>query len=194
VSKKLVLKSLAALLLATPLLACAESQLTVGTGSAAAKLNFQIVIPRVLFLGVGTGSATPLATNTTVDTVTFDYTTNPLAVGTGAAAATVTGAAVPVRVFGNNGVVQIGVTNPANLSNGATPTPDTIAFTAITVTSSDATNLNAPAMGGAAVNAVVSSGTKVTARNATWTYAYANTAQAAAGTYTGQVTYTATMP
>ena len=36
VSKKLVLKSLAALMLATPLLASAESQLTVGAGTAAA--------------------------------------------------------------------------------------------------------------------------------------------------------------
>lgn len=189
-SKKLVLKSLAALMLATPLLASAESQLTVGAGSAAAKLNFQIVIPRVLFLGVGTGSATPLATNATVDTVTFDYSSNALDVGTGAAASTITGAVVPVRVFGNNGQIQIAITNPANLVSGA----DTLPFTDITVTSSDATNLNAPAMGGAAVNPVISSGTKVTSRTANWTYAYANTAQAAAGTYTGQVTYTATMP
>jgi hypothetical protein len=190
-SKKLVLKSLAALLLASPLLASAESQLTVGAGTASARLNFQIVIPRVLFLGVGTGSATPLATNATIDTVTFDYTSNPLAVGTGAAAGTVTGAVVPVRVFGNNGQIQIAITNPANLGNGS---GDTIAFTDITVVSSDATNLNAPAMGGAAVNPVISSGTKVTSRTANWTYAYANTAQAAAGTYTGQVTYTASMP
>jgi hypothetical protein len=77
------------------------------------------------------------------------------------------------------------------LGNGS---GDTIAFTDITVVSSDATNLNAPAMGGAAVNPVISTGTKVTSRTANWTYAYANTAQAAAGTYTGQVTYTASMP
>jgi hypothetical protein len=190
-SKKLILKTLAAALLATPLLASAESQLVVGAGSAQARLNFQIVIPRVLFLGVGQGAALPLANNINIDTVTFDYTTNPLAVSTGAAAAVVTGAAVPVRVFGNNGVIQIAVSNPATLGNG---NGDTIAFTDIGVTSSDATNLNAPVMSGAPVNAVVSSGTKVTSRNATWTYAYANTAAAAAGTYTGQVTYTATMP
>jgi hypothetical protein len=190
VSKKLVLKSLAALLLATPLLASAGSQLTVGTGSAAAKLNFQIVIPRVLFLGVGTGAALPLATDTTVDQVSFNYTTNPLDVGTGAVAGAVTGNVVPVRVFGNNGQIQITATNAANLTSGT----DTIPFADITVASSDSTNLNAPAMGGGVVSPVLSGGSKVTVRNANWTYSYANTAQAAAGTYTGQVTYTATMP
>jgi hypothetical protein len=34
----------------------------------------------------------------------------------------------------------------------------------------------------------------VTNRTANWTYAYANTANAAAGTYEGTITYTATMP
>ena len=34
----------------------------------------------------------------------------------------------------------------------------------------------------------------VTNRTATWNFAYSNTAVAAPGTYTGQVTYTATMP
>jgi hypothetical protein len=191
VSKKLVLKSLAAVALAFPLLASAESQLTVGTGSAAAKLNFEIKIPRVLFLGVGSGAATPLSNNATVDLVSFDYTNNPLAVGTGptGTANTISGNVVPVRVFGNNGQIVITATNPANLASGT----DTIAFSEISATSSD-TNLPAPALGGGTANPVLSGGSKVTVRNANWTFAYANNTQAAAGTYTGQVTYTATMP
>ena len=84
--KALLLKSALALALATPLLASAESQLVTGAGSATARLDFRVVVPRILFLAVGTGSGA-FATNTTIDTVTFDYTGNPAAVGTGAAAA-----------------------------------------------------------------------------------------------------------
>jgi hypothetical protein len=118
--KKLALVSALALssLLTTP--AQAESSFVVGTGSAAANLNFKVVIPRVLFLGVGTGAATtPMATNSTKDTLTFDYTTNAAALGTGAAAASVTnngpvpaGGGFPVRVFGNGGQITLTTTNP----------------------------------------------------------------------------------
>jgi hypothetical protein len=192
VSKKLVLKSLAAIAMAFPLLASAESQLTVGTGSAAAKLDFRVVIPRVLFLGVGTGSASsPLATDTTVNEVVFDYTNNPLAVNTGAAASTITGNMVPVRVFGNNGAVTITSTNSGNLVNGATPA-DTIAFTQISTASSNEADFPAPAANGGVV--VPTRTGKVTRQAADWTFTYLNTVDAAAGTYTGRVTYTATMP
>lgn len=176
-------------MLATPLMASAESQLVNGAGAAAARLNFRVVIPRVLFLGVGTGSAMPLASDTTVDQVLFDYTNNSAAVGTGAAAATITGASVAVRVFGNNGQIVITTTNPANLTSGA----DTIPFTSITGASSDATNLPVPAFSGGTASPVINGG-RVTNRTATWTFSYANTLAAPAGIYDGQATYTATMP
>lgn len=101
--KNLVLKSALALSLASPLLASAESQL-VNTGSAVARLDFRVIVPRVLFLGVGAGAdaATP-GNNADVSTVTFDFTNNPAAVGTGGAAAVISGNVVPVRVIGNNG-------------------------------------------------------------------------------------------
>ncbi len=185
-----ITKSALALMLATPLMASAESQLVNGAGAAAARLNFRVIIPRVLFLGVGTGAlVTPLATNAAVDTVIFDYTTNPNDVGSGLVAGAVTGNVVPVRVFGNNGQISIAVTNPANLVSGTDNSP----FTSITAVSSDATNLPVPAFGGAAVAPVLSAG-RVTDRSATWTFSYANTLNAAAGTYNGQATYTATMP
>ncbi|WP_372656992.1 hypothetical protein [Hydrogenophaga sp.] len=191
--KSVFLKSALALALVSPLLASAESQLTVGAGSAAARLDFRVVIPRVLFLAVGTGSAA-LANNTTIDQVSFDYTTNPADVGTGAVAGAITGNVVPVRALGNNGVIALASTNTGALTNA---TGDTIPWTQITATSSDATNFPSPAPTGASVNLGLSSGTKVTSRSANWTFAYGNTTVAAPGTYgttNGRVTYTATMP
>lgn len=195
-NKSLILKSAIALALAAPLLASAESQLVIGTGNATADLNFRVVVPRVLFLGVGTGSTT-LANNTTENTVTFDYSTNAAALGTGAAAAVITGNVVPVRVVGNNGQITLSATTTGALTNG---TADTIAWSQITSTSSLAALPSPviPATGtGATSNVTVSSGTKVTDRSANWTFSYANAAVVAPGTYgttNGRVTYTAAMP
>lgn len=95
--KALLLKSALALALAAPLLASAESQLVVGTGAATARLDVRVIIPRVLFLAVGTGEA-GTTTNATIDTLTFDYTATPADVGSGTASA---GQTVNVRVRGN---------------------------------------------------------------------------------------------
>ncbi|MDM7944626.1 MAG: hypothetical protein QUV35_18550 [Hydrogenophaga sp.] len=198
--KALLLKSTLALALATPLLASAESQL-VNTGPAVARLDFRVIIPRVLFLGVGTGAtAVPEATNTTVDLVTFDYTTNPGAVGSGAVAGSITGAVVPVRVMGNNGQIVLTAATTGGLSNGD---GDTIPWTEITATTSAATLPSPviPATGtGAGSNVTLSSGTKITDRSADWTFSFANSTVVPAGIYgatvanNGRVTYTATMP
>lgn len=188
----LVLKTTLALALASPLLASAESQLVIGTGSATADLNFRVIVPRVLFLAVGTG-ATGLANNTTEDTVSFDYSTNPAALGTGAVAGAVTGNVVPVRVLGNNGVVALTSTNTGALTNA---TGDTIPWSQISVVSSDIPNFPSPALTGASVNLAVTAG-RVTNRTANWTFSYANSAVVAPGTYgvtNGRVTYTASMP
>ena len=197
--KALLIKLAAALAVATPLMASAESQLVTGAGSATARLDFRVIVPRVLFLGVGTGAAS-LATNATIDMVTFDYTTNPAAVGTGATAGAVTGNVVPVRVLGNNGQITLTAATTGALSNGS---GDTIPWSEISAT----TNLAAlpspviPATGtGAASNVTLSSGTKITDRSANWTFSYANSAVVAPGTYgatvpnNGRVTYTAAMP
>jgi hypothetical protein len=187
VKKSLILKSAIALALAAPLLASAESELTVGTGSAAARLNFQVVIPRVLYLAVGTGNAT-LADNTTVDLLSYDYTANVAAIGNGTDSAAQT---VNVRVQGNNGQIAVGaVGSGTGLVSSLAPT-DIIPWTEILASSSTPT-FNAPAVG-ASANPTLSAG-KVTNRTATWSFAYSNTNIPAPGTYTGQVTYTATMP
>ncbi|HEX5739593.1 MAG TPA: hypothetical protein VFY22_13875 [Hydrogenophaga sp.] len=192
--KTLFVHTAVALAVAAPLLAHADSELVNGAGSAAANLDLRVVIPRVLFLGVGTGSGTPLATNAAVDSLTFDYSTNPLDVGTGNAAGSITntgpspaGASIPVRVFGNNGQVTITATNPAVLTSGT----DTIPFTELSVASSNAA-FAAPAFGGGTSLPTLAG--RVTNQTADWTYSYANTTTPAFGTYEGRVTYTATMP
>ena len=209
-TRRLVQVTAALTLAATPLLGMAESNYQTGVATAAAgavaRLDFSIIIPKVLFLGVGTGSAgTAVANNTAIDLVTFDYTTNPGAVGLGTAAGTITGNVVPVRVLGNNGAISLVASTAGALTDGGT---NTIPWSEITAVSSDAANLPSPAIpvtgNGAATNVVVSSG-KVTNRTANWTYSYANTTVVAAGTYggagttaaaknSGRVTYTATMP
>ncbi len=180
-----------AMLLAAPIMAAAESSLTNGAGSSAAHLNFRVTIPRVLFLAVGSGSgAGPLANNATVNRATFNYTNNPQAVGTGAAAATMTGRVVRVHVYGNNGQITITATNPANLTSGT----NTIPFSQFSVVSNSPGTLPAPAMGGGVVSPQLNAATsRITDRRANWTFSYANTVTPAAGTYNGQVTYTASM-
>lgn len=195
--KNLLLKTSLALALATPLLASAESQLVVGgSGSATARLDFRVIVPRVLFLGVGTGAG-GLATNGAIDTVTFDYTTNPAAVGTGAPAGVITGNVVPVRVIGNNGQVTLAASTLGALTNA---TGDTIPWSQITATSS-LPALPSPVIpdtgAGLASDVTLSSGTKVTDRSANWTFSYANDDVVAPGTYgttNGRVVYTAAMP
>ncbi len=198
---KLLVKSAIAMALAAPMFTSAESVVTTGAGTltAAARLDFTIIIPKVLFLAVGTGSA-GLVANPAINMVTFNYTTNPTAIGTGAAAGAISGNAVPVRVLGNNGAITVTAATTGAMRNGL---GDTIPWSQISAVSSDAANFPSPAIPltgtGAASNIAVSSG-KVTNRTATWTYSYANAAVVAAGTYgatTGnnsRITYTATMP
>ncbi|MDO8889769.1 MAG: hypothetical protein Q8S92_08620 [Hydrogenophaga sp.] len=197
--KALLLKTTLALALATPLLASAESQL-VTTGNAVARLDFRVIIPRVLFLGVGTGATTvPVATNTNVDLVTFDYTTNPAAVGTGAVAGVINGNVVPVRVVGNNGQIVLTAATSGALSNGS---GDTIPWSQISATTNvpELPSPVIPLTGTGAGSNVTLNGTKTTDRSANWTFSFANSAVVPAGTYgatvanNSRVTYTATMP
>ena len=221
--KKLLLVSLVAGLASVA--AQAESNYnTSGTGGASAKLDFKIVIPRVLFLQVGTGSpVTALANLTTVNEVVFDMSlaANLPTIGNGTAVAGTGGdlgsGRVTVRVMGNSGDVQL-VSNNAGgpMTNGGTgPGLRTIGWDKITVataplataTGGDWTNggithpaFNTTAGGGNSVTAVTLSSTNnVVKREAMWTFAYANDTTPAAGTYgtatnEGQVTYTASAP
>ncbi len=199
--KKLALITALIAAFAVPHAAQAEST-AVTTGNATARLDFRVIIPRVLFLAVGSGATgTALTANGVIDQVTFDYTTNSGAVGSGAAAAVITGNVVPVRVVGNNGIVALTATTTGALTNGIAT--EVIPWSEITVVSDQAATLPSPVIPltglGAGSNVTVSSGTKVTNRTANWTYSYANSAVLPAGTYgtvtnNGRITYTASMP
>lgn len=194
----------AALLASAPMIANAESNFQTGTGSltATARLDFQIVVPKFLYLRVGTG--TNLANNTTVDLVNFTVSATGVGGGTGAVTTTggdLTGGKVTARVQGNGGNVTLSSTTAGALNDGGT---NTISYsqisTAATVLTSG-TALAAPALAdGATTNTTVTATAGVVNRDAQWAYTYANSAVVAAGTYggvnvnNGRVTYTAVSP
>lgn len=161
----------------------AQAESTVNSGAAlnlatSARLNVSVVVPRVIYLRVGTG--TDFTPSGTIDTVSF----TPGAAA-GNATAIAGGATVAVRLFSTGTGVTLGSTGSGTgLANGALVIP----WTQISATS---VGLTHPTIG-AAASAVAPTGA-ITDRIAVWTFSYANAA-AAAGTYTGQVTYTATLP
>src|SRR3546814_12911547 len=91
------------------LAANAESQYVDGSGSASADLDFQIIIPRILFLRVGTG--TDFADNGAIDLISFNVPGASLGNGTSVAATATSGdlgnGAVTARVLGNGGNVTL---------------------------------------------------------------------------------------
>ncbi len=195
-----------AILAATPMLAQAESQYVTGTGNATARLDFQITVPRVLYLRVGTG--TEYANNTAINQIAFVVPGATMGDGTPVAASAASGdlgnGVVTARVLGNNGTITLSSATLGALSNGAagdTISYGQIATAAATLTS--ATALPAPTLvdgGSNSVTVAPTAGTRVVSRDARWTYTYANSAIVAPGTYGGvnannsRVTYTAAMP
>jgi hypothetical protein len=201
------IKTAIALALAAPLFAHAESAVNTGAGSpitASARLDFQITIPRVLFLQVGTG--TNMAANATINQIAFSVPAANVGDGVAVAATALSGdlgnGTVTAKVIGNNGTITFTSTTTGALGNGA---GDTISFADIVTTvasNTTPTSLAHPALADAATTTVTltpASG-KVINRDAKWTYTYANTSVAAPGTYGGvntnnsRVTYTASMP
>jgi hypothetical protein len=201
------LKALAvALALAAPLAANAESNFQSGGGAlnATARVDFTIVIPRILFLQVGTGAL--FANNATVNLITFDVPAASVGSGTPVAATVGSGdignGTVTARLIGNGGDVSFNVSTPGALTNAS---GDTINYTEITTTAAALGGvpllLSAPTLvngAGAAGNIVAVN--RVVNRGAQWTYAYANTNPVGSGTYggvgvqNGRATYTASLP
>jgi hypothetical protein len=205
--KKIAIATALALLFGTP--AFAESDVNTGAGpatSAAAKLDFQVVIPRVLFLQVGTGTAQ--ADNTAVDKIVF---TVPAAnLGDASAIAGVggdlTAGEVSVRLFGNGGDISLTSASPggADLVNAA---GDSIPWTELAIaTAAGPTTggFSATAIAHPAINdptgVTVTATSKVIRQSGTWKFSYKNTKAYAEGNYGGtnqrnsRVTYTAAMP
>ncbi len=218
--KKLALALAAASALTVPMLAQAESDINTAAGpnsTATARLDFQIVIPRVLFLQVGTG--TVLADNTAIDMVSFtvpaaNLGNNTAIAGTGG---NLTGGAVTVRVFGNNGNIGLTASTNGPLGNGA---GDTIPWSEISVaatapttpaagfTATAITHPAIPAGPGTGAATTLTATNKVVRQEGIWTFKYDNTTAYAAGTYggagpaspnntglnNGRIVYTATLP
>lgn len=167
--------------------ALAESQFTTGNTAnlqASARLDFQINIPRFISFQVGT-------TGAVVDEVVFNVAAAD--VGNGTAVGPTSGSPVAVTLKGNGGAINLTAdTTGSSLTSGS----DIIPFTQINSTTASGT-ITAPTLvqnGVSAAVAVPVSLGRVTDRSATWSYTYANTAIVGAGTYDGQVRYTATMP
>ncbi|CAN7671912.1 MULTISPECIES: hypothetical protein [unclassified Variovorax] len=212
--KKLILVT--ALAAIAPLAAQAESNFVTGSGaqSAAAKLDFKVVVPKVLFLQVGTG--TNLANNATVDSVTFDVPAGAIGNGTAVAGTggDLAGGGVTVRVLGNSGTVSLTNATTGQLSSGVAGNPTVpwadivVTAGALATTTTGYTNaaiahppFNDAAGGGASATATtLAASAGLVRREGSWTFAYANTATLPAGTYgdtlgnNGRVTYTATAP
>jgi hypothetical protein len=206
------LKSLlGAAALTLPLIAFGESNLQTGTTAltATAHVDFSIVIPKILYLRVGTGStytgATPaLSSVGTIDAITFSPAGGTVGNGTAVAGVggDLTGGVETAAIVSNFGNVTLVATATGALSDGA---GDSIPFTQITTASSQLTSttpLPAPVLSNGASSTVTltAPATKIITQDAKWTFSYANTVTAPSGTYggtaalNGTVTYTATMP
>jgi hypothetical protein len=197
----------------------AESNFATGTAAAvpivAAKLDFRITIPRVLYLRVGTG--TDSANNTAVDTIDFAPAAANVGSGTAVAATAASGdltnGAVTVRIYGNNGNITLNSANTGPLNNSVAAqtipwsqiavTPAALAATTAGYTNGAITHptFNAGAAGGAGTATMLTaSATNMVRQEGKWTFSYANTVLPTAGTYggvnvnAGRVTYTASMP
>jgi hypothetical protein len=208
----IVIKSLlGAGALTLPLLAFSESNVQTGAATASpgatAHLDFSIVIPKVLYLRVGTGSAYTtgnLTSVNTIDLITFTPAAGTVGNGTAVAGTggDLTGGVETAAVVSNSGNVTLNATASGALTDTTT---DTIPFTQITTaatTLTSTTALPAPALSnGTSSNVVLTAPTsKLIVQDAKWTYSYANAANVPAGTYGGvntgnsRVVYTATMP
>jgi len=197
--------------LALPLMASAESNVQSGAATAApgatAHVDFSIVIPKILYLRVGTGSSYTtgaLTSNGAIDLVTFSPTAAQVGNGTAVAGTggDLTGGVETAAIVSNSGNVTLNATATGPLTDG---NGDSIPFSQITTTATtltSATALPAPTLTNAtSANVVLTApATKVIVQDAKWTFAYANAAMVPSGTYGGvntnggRVVYTATMP
>lgn len=174
----------------------AQAESNLGSASASASLDFQVVIPGLVFLQVGTGTFRQDVD--TVDEIVFDVQPEQLVSGGSVVATADSGnegsGRVDVRVWGNIGSLQLSSSALTQLTDAA---GNEIPWSEITV---DTAGGNAPqhglfdADGNMSVTLTAPGQSKVVNREGTWTYSYANTTQPSQGTYSGLVTYTVANP
>lgn len=189
--------------LGMPMWVHAESVVSTGAGalSAAARLDFRVTIPKVLFLQVGTG--TMMATNTAgINLIDFVVPAGSAGTGTPIAATAGSGdvgnGTVTARIRSNGGAITLVTATTGALTSGT----DTLAFTQIGASAAAGATPNlfsAPALTNGSASAVVPvTGGSITDRDALWTFSYLNAALVPPGTYggtatNGRVTYTASV-
>lgn len=201
-------------LCATPGVAWAASASS-GTGglprTASVNLDFAINIDRFIFFRIGDGAwptpgGTPSQVSFTLTPAVPSVPTTPTAGnntavtwsgGAPSFSISATGNMLPVEVRSNAGQVSLRATVTTALSSGANVIP----MSQITVSSSDA-QLPAPPVPNSGTGTAVTvagggAGTVnslVTVRSANWTFSYTPATTPAAGSYTGQLSFTASAP
>ena len=207
--RNVILKSAVALAIAVPMLAHAESATVTGGGAlnTAARLDFSITIPKVLFLRVGTGGLYGAATVGTINLIDFQVPVANIGDGTSIAATAASGdigtGAVTALLRSNAGVVTLLAATTGALTNATT---DTIPWSEISITNSALVtpafantfpHLASLPLTGNSANFAPAPVAKITNVGSTWTFAYKNTNTVPFGTYgptaNGRVTYTASV-
>jgi len=194
-----------------PLMAFAESNTISGTGtlSTTAHVDFTVVIPKMLYLRIGSGSTYStgtLAAQGPIDLITFSPTMAQIGTGaaiTGTGGDLATGAET-AAIVSNSSSVTLAATATGALTDA---NGDTIPFTQISTAAATLTAgntlLNAPALTNGASSTTVTltaAANKTVTADAKWTFTYLNSATVPGGTYggvntqNGRVTYTATAP
>jgi hypothetical protein len=202
----------AAVVAAAPLVCSAESNIQTTSGqTATAHVDFQITVPKFLFLRVGTGSSYTTGSFTAVNTIDpITWTLTTANVGTGSLAGTggdiaPAGTETAALICNSGNAVTFTSTTAGPLTD---TTADTIDYANITVApvalTAGYTLLTPPALvNGATTTTTVNGAGHVVKADAKWTYSYANSTVPAGGVYggggagntgNGRVTYTATMP
>ena len=164
----------------------AGSSSDTGAGaSAAVNLDFQIVIPSFIYLRVGDAVG--------VDMIVFSPSVDEVATAAQDIAGTggnLTGGAVTVILISNGGAVTLEANGNGGLSNGS----DTIDFSTIeTLTSNPSFQPPILANGTSSTTPPLSG--NITNLSSQWTYDFdIPSPNLEGGTYSGQVTYTASIP
>jgi hypothetical protein len=202
--------TVAAIAIATAAAATAESNFKTGAGplTATANLDFQIVIPKILFLQVGTG--TLFVDNNAKDYIQFTPPANRIGLGCGtptdcaATGGDLTAGAVTALLVSNSTSVQINANTSGGVLNDGGA--NTIPYSKINVASAA---LAVPPIAGAALwnfpgwdTATTYTPAAGAATNlaAKWTFTYANNTIPPAGNYggvninKGRVAFVATAP
>ncbi len=175
-----------------------------GPVAESAKLDFQIEVPKVLFLRIGTGA--DCTTSANVDLITFNVNAANVGDGSAVAATAASGdlgaGSVTAKVLGNNGIITFDSTTQGALQNGSgsTISHNQIVAAATALTSAEVLQHPVLVDGGTTSIALIPASGRLINRDARWTFSYLNQTIVAPGTYggvntnNGRVTYTASMP